>query len=121
MANKFKGEVQVVVDGVTYTLRMDMNAMCAFEELTGKKAIPTLEAMEVEGGMGSVSDMRAFMWAMLQEDHPEVTLKDAGRIMSENVDALGEAIAAAAPEAEPTDAAGKKPVGNSKARPKKAR
>lgn len=104
MANRFKGEATVQVDGCRYTLRCDFNAMCEFEEATGAEALAVFEQFET--GKVSVRNMRAMMWAFLQHHHPEVTLAQAGEIMSENVDCLMDVIKAASPQAGEAEALG---------------
>lgn len=101
MANRFKGETSVVVGDTRYTLRLDFNALCAFEEATGHNALAFLERMEDGVGAMSVRDMRALVLAMLQGTHPEATLALAGEVLSTDVEALGRAVAAASPETAP--------------------
>lgn len=98
MANRFLGEARVEVAGKIWTLRCDMNAMCAFEDATGKDALAAFAG--IERGKGSVRDMRAAVWAFLQHHHPEATLADAGQMLSENLDVLRTALEAANPTAE---------------------
>jgi hypothetical protein len=84
MANRFLGEVSVDAGGKSYKLRMDFNAMCEFEDATGKDALEVLAGME--GGKASVKHLRALAWAALRKHHPDTTLEDAGEIISENTD-----------------------------------
>jgi len=105
MANTFLGEVTARATGKTYTLRCDFNAMCDFEEATGKQAMATIEAFEREGV--STADMRAMMWAFMRRHHPDATLQDAGDLLSENVGALMQVIVAAMPTPAEVAKAGK--------------
>lgn len=99
MANSFKGEVSLTYQGKEYTMALDFNAMCDFEEKTGKNALHTLEGFESKDGAGvSATDMRVLMWAGLKQFHEDMTLPMAGKIMSENIDAVSRAAAAASPE-----------------------
>ena len=97
MANRFKGEASVTIDGKVWTLRMDFNAMCAFEEATGKAAMATLEGFE--GGDYTMSDLRAIVHAMLLRHHPDATPQDAGDILSEDSEVLMRVLSHAMPDA----------------------
>lgn len=93
MANRAKGELTVKHEGKDYTFALDFNALCEFEDATGKDALDVLRV--IESGKGRVSDIRALMWAGLRAHHPEVTLHDAGRILASNSGAVMEGVAAA--------------------------
>lgn len=95
MANKIKGDVALTHEGRGYTLRLDMNALADFEGETGLNAVEVLG-----GGKLSITHMRALIHAGLQAHHPDTTLREAGEILQSNMSALGEAIAAAFPEAD---------------------
>jgi len=69
MANPLRGEVPLQLDGKTYRLKWATNAICEFEDLMGG-GLPTLGPMAT-----SVKALRAMVWAMLQEFHSEVSLK----------------------------------------------
>lgn len=96
MVNKTKGEVALSYDGATYTLLLDFNALAEFEDAIGEKAMPILQN---PSGMG-IKHMRALFWAGLKQRHPDITLEDAGRILTANSDKLGEALAASFPDAD---------------------
>ena len=73
MANSVNGEVAFSVEGKDYTFRLDLNALCEAEE-----HVPGI----MEGGVKvkSFKTVRAIFWAGLQEHHPGLSLKEAGRI-----------------------------------------
>ncbi|MCJ8139354.1 GTA-gp10 family protein [Falsirhodobacter halotolerans] len=96
MANSFKGQVPVTHDGKTYTMALDFNALCDFEDQTGKNALQALDGME--SGEVSARDMRALMWAGLKQFHPDMTLPLAGHILAENINAIAEAAALMMPQ-----------------------
>lgn len=98
MANAFRGEVAAKYEGEDYTIVLDFNALCDFEGETGKNALTALDGMEK--GEVNASDMRALMWAALRQNHPEMTLQLAGKILSENVGAIAEASAVMVPDAD---------------------
>jgi hypothetical protein len=96
MANKFFGEATVTDDsGKKYTLRLDFNAMCEFEEATGKDAMEAFS--DFEKGRVSVRLMRSMMLAFLKHHHPDATAQQAGDILSENLSALETVMSAAMP------------------------
>tara|TARA_Y100000310_G_scaffold325782_1_gene389817 strand:+ start:1882 stop:2229 length:348 start_codon:yes stop_codon:yes gene_type:complete len=104
MANRFLGEAVAELDGTRYTLRCDFNAMCHFEDETGKDALASFEAFET-GGI-SARDMRSMMWAFLQHHHPEADMRLAGGILSADIEALQRVVMAASPEAQEAGEAG---------------
>lgn len=107
MANGIKGEVAVEYGGSTYTVALGFNAMATWET---EADLPTsaLKYIEEKGDRLSARDMRHFYWCGLREHHPDITIEDAGRILSAHPGSFMKAMVAAFPEADP-DAAGKKP------------
>lgn len=105
MANKFFGEVEVKVGDQTYKLRMDFNAMCEFEDVTGINAMDAFA--DFEKGNISVKSMRAMMYAFLKRHHPEITLEQAGEVLSENMGALEAVISASMPTGKEAESLGK--------------
>lgn len=68
------GEITFEHAGRTYTCVLDLNAMCVLEEMFSTE-MPTIVAkMQIP----SATHVRAFVWATLQEHHPEITLHEAG-------------------------------------------
>ena len=96
MANSFLGEVAVTAGDKTYTLRCDFNAMAEFETETGQDAMESFEAFEA--GKVSITVMRAMMWSFMRCHHPDASLKDAGDLLSSNIDALTEVLQVAMPQ-----------------------
>ena len=101
MANTFLGEASARVDGKVYTLRMDFNALCAFEECTGEDALEVIQRME--GGKFKVTQLRTLILCMLQRHHPDARPELAGDIISQDPDVLQRVLAAAKPEAKDDD------------------
>lgn len=114
MANHIAGEVSFEFEGNKYTLVFDFNAMVEFEDATGENAMHALKLYD-EGRL-TAKMARALFWAMLQEHHPEVDLRDAGRMAIPASEALGRALTAAA--VKPESAANS---GNARRRAKPAR
>lgn len=114
MANKAKGEVALKHGDKTYILLFDHNALCEFEAETGKNALEVLSSDNV-----SMIDMRALFWAGLQEHQSEITIREAGRLLTAVGDEkLYEALNAASPEPEKAKTSGNSRSG--KAKPKAA-
>ena len=118
MANRFLGEIAIAAgEGKSYSLRLDFNAMCEFEEATGRNALEALSAME--SGKGAMLEMRALMWAALRRHHPDVTLAEAGDLLSNNVDALVDLIEAATPAANTSGGPGNAGAARAKKSPRR--
>ena len=89
MPNEAAPRIPVVLDRPR-TLLFDFNALALFEEATGLSVLA--------GGMtvGSVRELRAFLWAGLRHEDPDLTLEDVGRMVhSGNMAALMAQITAA--------------------------
>jgi len=103
MANPHRGQVPLQAVGTTYTLCLSTNAMCELEGLTGE-AIGTL-AEKMNGDSVRMTDVRALVWAALQDHHPDADLKEAGNIitlagMPATMEAVGRAFELAFPAVE---------------------
>ncbi|OWJ69823.1 hypothetical protein CDV50_16005 [Haematobacter massiliensis] len=98
MANTFLGEVRAVAHGARYTLRLDFNAMCAFEEASGGKSSFDLLARYAIGAIRA-TEMRLLVWSALQHHHPDATEETAGNLLSADGEILRQLIEAAAPDA----------------------
>ncbi|NEX45185.1 gene transfer agent family protein [Pseudotabrizicola algicola] len=106
MTRRDEGEASFECDGEIWRLRFDFNAMCDFQEATGKPIFATLEAMEAGGA--DPADIRALFWAMLRDAHPDITLRQAGRMVTQGMGALQKAAMSALPSAQP-DEGGEQP------------
>lgn len=95
MANKTKGEVSLSHQGASYTLAFDFNALAEFEDVAGVEN--ALAVLQNPKGMG-VRHTRALFWCGLKAHHPDLTLIEAGEILTANADKLGEALLAAFPQ-----------------------
>ena len=67
----------VELDGTTYTMAFDLNAMVQFEEATGKSLIN-----RAEGDEFSAKELRALLWACLAGDSPSLTLEEVGMMIT---------------------------------------
>jgi hypothetical protein len=71
MANPVKGEVAFEVEGRSYRLVLDFNALCEVEEVLGA------------GGMDLARPkaIRAIFWASMLRHQPDATVQDAGDLI----------------------------------------
>ena len=83
MANREKGEVSFEVDGTSYTLSIDLNAMVALEEYfsTPDKDV-TFQDVVQQMNRGRMKYLRAFLWQALRKHHPDMTLEQAGALVN---------------------------------------
>jgi|SRR5262245_1843266 len=65
MANRERGEVEVVLEGVPYTWRLTTNAACELEARTGQKLGEVLTAADAL----SMRALRDLVWVLLQPYH----------------------------------------------------
>lgn len=98
MANRARGEATLTLeDGTVMTLAIDHNAMAEMED-----AADGVTADELFQGMRRVKYMRAILFGALRQHHPEITLVQAGDLLSEGERvgvAIGEALERAFPQA----------------------
>lgn len=82
MANRDKGETDLVIGDVTYRMVLDVNAMVALETLfsTPEKEVTFGDVLE-RVNRGRLTDVRAFFWASLQRYQPHITLEAAGDLI----------------------------------------
>ena len=102
MGNNIMGEITVSVEGKAWILKCDFNALADYEDRTGDRAFDLIAEMDLMHP--SVSKMRQLMLSCLLDRHPDATLRDAGRVMSADNDALERAFDAAFPQPEPQEA-----------------
>jgi hypothetical protein len=92
-----KGEVTVKIDGETFTLVYDFNALCAIEEQL------ELDVAEMGEAIQSPSKMRSVFRIGLQAKHGSMTDLEAGNLIyrlgiREAAEAVGQAFQAAFPD-----------------------
>lgn len=103
MGNPHRGEVTFEVEGKPYKLCFSANALCEMESALN------LGINEISERMSKVEKLRmttvrAVFWAGLTDNHPDVSIKDAGLLisaisMARVVELIGEAFSLAFPEA----------------------
>jgi len=79
MVNPLRGEVALPVGETTYKLCFSVNAICSLEGLIDKSINEIIESLQNQKKV-RLQTIRALLWAALSENHPEVTLTDAGTI-----------------------------------------
>lgn len=107
MGNRERGIVDIDVDGQTYKLRFDANAMCELESRADMSMSEFLAKLDKAARDKTLrmSDVRLLMWAGLTEAHPDIEAKEVGTIinhvggMNGAMELLGEAIQLAFPKA----------------------
>jgi hypothetical protein len=82
MANPERGQVALTVEDRTYTLILDMNALCELEELlsTPSQAVTAAQAFVAAANL-SYRHVRALVWAALRRHHPDLTLSAVGDLI----------------------------------------
>lgn len=105
------GDVRLPMDRGRVILRVDFNALCAFEAETGRDALPWIAALEA-GQMQSATQMRAMVWAAMLRHDPGAAIVRAGDVLDRHPDAVHRALGAALPQGAGAGEApsGKKPV-----------
>lgn len=100
-ANRQKGEAGFEVDGRTYVLAFNVNAMCEVEYVLNLSTDAILKALMRSPPLHIV---RALLWGGLREHHPNIDLNGAGVLMEEaggagpTLEKVGEALMAAFPD-----------------------
>lgn len=79
MANPHRGETSFEVDGKEYRVRFSWNAAAEFEAPAGRTFYDAAD--DIAAARLSVRTLRAMLWAGLQEHHPGLTLREAGRLI----------------------------------------
>ena len=107
MANPERGEVALIVGDRTYTLVIDVNAVCELEELLSTPDQPvTSGQVFLLAAQRSVRHIRALVWASLRRHHPEMELSHTGQLIEdaggvdEFLETLGKLRKASQPEGE---------------------
>jgi hypothetical protein len=72
-------KIEITLDKKRHLL-FDLNAMCSFEEVTGKNLFESDVFEKILKNMDPIN-LRALLWACLLEEDPELSLKDAGKLL----------------------------------------
>lgn len=81
--NRENGVIDVELEGRIYTFCTDLNALIRLEEMfsTPEREVSWVQIV-ARADAGSPRHMRAVLWAALQREHPDVTLEEAGRLIT---------------------------------------
>ena len=82
MTNRFKGEVPLQCGDIVYTLRFSANALCELEDALGM-GINKIVASMADPDTMRMKTMMTVVWAGLRERHPDITLAQAGEIITD--------------------------------------
>jgi len=104
VANIHRGEVAFEAAGKVWSVRFGINEICDLEEETGRSVVELGAEMSNPATM-RVTMLRAMVWAGLRGAHPEVSIKQAGELITEAgtetvIGLVGRAFQAAFPGAE---------------------
>lgn len=72
----------VIIEGQPYKLLLDMNAMVAFEEVTGENFFAFAERGTQEGFQPTSKELRALLWAEMLHEQPTLTLQEVGAMIT---------------------------------------
>lgn len=84
MANRERGELSMDIGGETYTMSLTIDTMVRLEDVfsTPEKPVYFKEIAEA-AEKGSMKHTRAFVWAVLVENHPDLKLTDIGKLIAQ--------------------------------------
>jgi len=123
MANRERGEVSVEIEGKTYTMTLDLEALCHLEDhfSTPAREYAFPELLE-RAGKGSARHIRGIVWASLQRHHKGITLEETSDIIqaSGGLAGFSEKLNALAGSTRPDAEDEKELGGGKKPRPRKA-
>jgi hypothetical protein len=84
MANPQRGEVPLVVGDRAFTLVLDFDALCQLEDvLSANGQIVTAQEAIYHAMRSSLKYTRALLWAGLRRYHKDVSLVQAGELISD--------------------------------------
>lgn len=84
MANREKGEVDVSLAGRPFTLVFRTNEIVALETLLSTPTTRVrLPEVIYEMAMGSITHIRAFLWASMRKFHKDMTLEAVGELIDD--------------------------------------
>lgn len=84
MTKTKRNGVTIDINGKTYTLVLDVNALCVLENvMSTEKKEATYAQVLAMAERGQLVALRAVVWAALRQHHKEVTLEDVGKLIEE--------------------------------------
>lgn len=103
MANKVRGQIPAEFQGKRINLILSTNSICELEDAAGLAIDEFLERFQPESKRKvRMKDLRLMFWALMLDEMPKATLKDAGALIDElrgdHNRIMAEAVAAAFPD-----------------------
>lgn len=84
MANPERGELALKVGDQTYTLVLDLNAICEIEEaMSTNGQLVTIAQVFIAAAHLSTRHVRVLLWGALQRHHKGTSLEFAGSLLEE--------------------------------------
>jgi len=83
---------KLVLNGIEYDLKLNFNAICAFEKASGKGFLSFQNNLAKNGALSmEFQDIRALLWAGLTWKR-DITIEQAGELISQ--DSIGDVLTA---------------------------
>lgn len=81
--NKVRGQITLNIDGKDYLARLPVNSLCALEAVLDQETTVAVSSFinDAQARKVSFRYVRAFLWAMLLEADPSLTLDRAGALV----------------------------------------
>jgi hypothetical protein len=120
MGNATRGQISFKVDNTTYKMHFTANALCELEDASKMSSVQYLQELEASASNGNLmmTDVRLLFWAGLTENHSDLSIADAGRLITKlgglekAMAVLEKAVSAAMPSQKSGGkSTGKKPTG----------
>ncbi len=107
MANKVRGQIAAKFQGEKINLVLSTNSICELEDASDLAIDEFLEKFQ-PGRKVRMRDLRLMFWALMLEDRPSATIKEAGQLIDglagDHDRVMTDAILAAFPDAAEGDA-----------------
>lgn len=104
MSNLVTGKIDFEAGGARYALHFTANGMCELEAAAGCTTMAFLRRLDGSAAADlSFTDVRLLFWAGLQEHHPELDVRAAGKVMTalggldKAMELVGRAVSASLP------------------------
>jgi len=82
MANAQRGETALEFDGKTYVFNFSVNAICELEEFLDAN-VNTIALQISNFSTCRMKTVRALVWGALRDNHEEMDIIDAGKLISD--------------------------------------
>ena len=110
MANKVRGQIPADFEGEKINLILSTNSICELEDAADLAIDVFIEKFQT-GGNVRMKDLRLMFWALMLDERPDATIKDAGKLIDglrgDHDRIMSEAVLAAFPDAQESGEPGK--------------